>query len=57
MKIKSLRTIAGSYGVLPEGVEAVVSDSVGKDLIDAGLAVEVKEADKEEPKEEKKKKR
>ena len=41
MKVKALRTIAGSYGVIVEGEDGVVSDHIGKTLVDAGLALEV----------------
>lgn len=52
MKIKALRTIAGSYGVLHEGKEAIVKDGLGKELIDAGLAEQVSDEQPEpEPKE------
>lgn len=39
MRITALRQMAGDYGMLMPGNSADVSDHLGKQLIDAGLAV------------------
>lgn len=42
--------MAGSYGFLNEGQEAIVKDSVAKELVSAGLAEAVSDEQPEEPK-------